>query len=357
MIEKKIRVVIADDSALMRREIRRILESEPCIEVVEAARNGLEAVEATRRHEPDVVALDINMPVMDGLTALQYIMMESPRPVVMISSLTQEGALTSYEALELGAVDFVPKPGGTISLDLHKSAQQIVYKVLCAANAKPGLLGRGRGARRAGAGRAEKRPAAPQADTGKVVVIGQSTGGPSTIMDILPLLPADFPAPVIVVQHMPSAFTPSFAQRLDQHCAFPFKEAERGDVLEGGHGLLAPGDIHLALSRRGPGQTGFMVRLTHTPANALHQPSVDVAMDSVLEHFGANTIGVLLTGMGDDGARAMVNIRKAGGRTVAESEETAIVFGMPREAILRGGAEFVLPSHRIAEKITELVQA
>lgn len=354
----KIRVLIADDSALMRREIRKILESDPQIEVVAAARDGQDAVEKTRELDPDVVALDINMPVMDGLTALQYIMMESPRPVVMVSSLTQEGALTTYEALELGAVDFVGKPGGTISRDIDKVAGEIIYKVKAAAGANKKKLGRvrPRQRRKEPVGR-RRRLTKPRRTGGKVVVIGQSTGGPNTIMDILPFLPEDLGAPVIIIQHMPASFTPSFAQRLDNNCALAFKEAERGDIIEPNHGYLAPGDYHLFLAPRGMGKPGALVRLSTEPSNTLHTPSVDVTMMSVLELYGGpNIVAVLLTGMGADGADAMAAIRKAGGRTIAESEETCVVFGMPREAIARGGAEFVLPSYKIGEKIVELVQ-
>lgn len=354
----KISVLIADDSALMRREIRRILESDPQIEVVAAARDGQDAVEKTRELDPDVVALDINMPVMDGLTALQHIMMISPRPVVMISSLTQEGSLTTYEALELGAVDFVGKPGGTISRDIGKVAEEIIYTVKAAARANRNRLGLARvKQRRPEPVRHRKRLARSRKTGGKVVVIGQSTGGPKTIMDILPMLPEDLGAPVIIIQHMPASFTPSFAQRLDNNCALPFKEAERGDIVEPNHGYLAPGDYHMLLASRGMGRSGALVRLSTEPADTLHTPSVDVTMMSVLDLYGGpNIVAVLLTGMGADGAEAMAAIRRAGGRTIAESEETCVVFGMPREAIARGGAEFVLPSYEIGEKIVELVQ-
>lgn len=356
-MKQKIRVLIADDSAFMRQELKKIMERDPDIEVVAVARNGEEAVERTKALDPDVVALDINMPVMDGLTALQYIMMESPRPVVMVSSLTQEGALTTYEALELGAVDFVGKPGGTISRDIGMVADEIVYKIRSAAGANTSRLGPGgKRRRRERAKRATPR-ASGRGTSGKVVVIGQSTGGPNTIMDILPMLPPDLGAPVIIVQHMPGSFTPSFAQRLDNNCALSFKEAKSGDIIEPDHGYLAPGDIHMTLAPRGMGNNGSLVRLTKTPRNTLHTPSVDVTMASVLSQYGANTIGVLLTGMGADGADAMVKIREAGGRTIAESEETTVVFGMPKEAIRRGGAEFVLPSYEIGEKIVELVQS
>ncbi|RLB24255.1 MAG: chemotaxis response regulator protein-glutamate methylesterase [Deltaproteobacteria bacterium] len=357
-MKDRIRVLIADDSAFMRQELKKIMERDPDIEVIAVVRDGAEAVERTRALDPDVVALDINMPIMDGLTALQYIMMESPRPVVMISSLTQEGALTTYEALELGAVDFVGKPGGTISKDIAKVGDEIVYKIRSAARANTSNLRLRRTRRRRDQIKAPSlsKPHAKLSE--KVVVIGQSTGGPNTIMDIIQVLPPDLGVPVIVVQHMPSSFTPSFAQRLDRNCAFTFKEAKSGDIIEPNRGYLAPGDIHMTLAPRGiMKKKGTLVRLTRTPRNTLHTPSVDVTMESVLSCYGTNTIGVLLTGMGADGATAMVKIREAGGRTIAESEETAVVFGMPKEAIRRGGAEFVLPSYKIGEKIVELVNS
>ncbi len=350
---RKIRVLIADDSALMRRELRKLLESDPAFEVLEAARDGQEAVDKAKRLAPDVVALDINMPVMDGLTALQLIMMESPCPVVMISSLTMEGALTSYEALELGAVDFIGKPGGTISKNIDQIAFDIIAKLKAAASARMSNIRIRRKPQRYDTTQKNK-PAAPKGK-GKIVIIGQSTGGPNVIMDIIPAFPADLGVPVIIIQHMPANFTSSFASRLDQYCALPFKEVAAGDIITAGQGYLAKGDVNMILVPRGMGKPGEMVRLTHTP-DTLHKPSVNVAMDSVLKLYGANTIGVLLTGMGDDGADAMVAIRGAGGRTIAESEETCVVFGMPKEAIMRGGAEFVLPSHKIGEKIVALVR-
>ncbi|AGW14951.1 protein-glutamate methylesterase/protein-glutamine glutaminase [Megalodesulfovibrio gigas] len=356
---RKVKVLIADDSALMRREIKKIMESSGEIEVIGVAKDGREAVDKAKELEPDVVALDINMPVMDGLTALQYIMMESPRPVVMISSLTREGALTTYEALELGAVDFVAKPGGTISKNMDQIAAEIIFKIRAAASVNIGRAGR----RKKAQPQARPRPTpartprvtTPASPANKIVVIGLSTGGPKSIMDVLPQLPADFGVPVIVIQHMPGSFTTSFAQRLNSNCAFPFKEAQRADIIEPNHGYLAPGDVHMTLAPRGAGKPGFMVRLSEQPAETLHKPSVDVTMESVLECYGGNIIAVLMTGMGNDGARAMAAIRKAGGRTIAESEETAVVFGMPAEAIRLGGAEFVLPVQAIASKIISLV--
>ncbi len=362
-----IRVLIVDDSALMRRKIREILESDPRIEVVAAARNGQDAVELVHQHQPDVVTLDINMPVMDGVTALQIIMAESPRPVVMLSSLTQKGALTTLECLELGAVDFVGKPSGTISVDLEVQAREIVDKVVGAARSRP----RPRvGSAPPTAGpepprprtRRRRPPARMTAGAGgsarparTLVAIGCSTGGPKTIMEIVPRLPAELPAAVAIVQHMPESFTASFASRIDGESALSVKEAESGEVLLEGHGYVARGGSHLVFGRRAMG-TGFLARYTAEPSDALHIPSVDVMFDSAADTFGDRVVGVLLTGMGADGADGMVKIRRLGGRTIAEDESTCVVFGMPARAIERGGAEKVLPCHAIADAVVEILE-
>lgn len=345
---KRIRVLVADDSAFMRKCLREMLAADPQIEVVDVARDGEEAVAKARELRPDVVTLDVNMPKMDGLTALQRILLEAPCAVVMISSLTQEGALTTIEALELGAVDFVAKPGGTVSLGIKQLQREIVSKVKAAARAK---LRPARPCRIAPpAGPVAARPAARRGF--KVVVIGVSTGGPRTLMDILPCLPGDLPAAVVLVQHMPESFTASFAERLDRACRLAVKEAAEGDELLPGRVLVARGGWHLKV---GQGPNGRLVAiLSRQPSDTLYLPSVDVTMRSVLEHVAArDVVGVLLTGMGSDGAEGMVEIRRRGGHTIAEAEETAVVWGMPREAYLRGGAEVLAPSYHIAQCIVE----
>ncbi len=361
-----IKVVFADDSALMRREIKRLLDKQKNIELVGVAKDGQEGLNLVLEHEPDVVLLDINMPNMDGITALQRIMMESPRPVIMLSSLTQDGSDTTYECLEVGAVDFIAKPGGTVSKNLYEVEAEIISKIESASIAITDSI-RNRRVRRLKRGqdnvreqqqqiksRKEKKGQVPPEN--KIVVIGQSTGGPNTSMDIIPYLPKDLTAPVVIIQHMPANFTPSFAERLNKNCAFPFKEIKMHDLLELNHGYLAPGSIHSILKLT-KNKDGLEFKVTQYPKDTLHSPSVDVTMDSILEIYGENVIGVLLTGMGADGADAMAKIKKAGGKTICESEETAIVFGMPKEAIKRGGADYILPSYEIADKITELVFA
>jgi two-component system chemotaxis response regulator CheB len=351
---KPITVVLADDSALMRKKIREILERDSGIQVVGSARNGQEAVDLVKQHEPSVVTMDINMPVMDGITALQVIMMESPRAVIMLSSLTQEGALTTFECIELGAIDFVAKPSGTISLDIELQAQEIITKVRTAARSRPGTPPRRRPVRERPAERSATCQVRSDGLATQVVVIGVSTGGPKTLLDVLPFLPVDLRAAVLIVQHMPAAFTKPFAQRLNDSSLIDIKESEPGDILMNGKGYLARGGTHMTLAKRGHGG-GALIRHTTFPADKPHIPSVDVMMNSALEVFGKNIVGVLLTGMGDDGADAMASIRRAGGRTIAEDESTCVVFGMPAQAIARGGAEFVLPVFDIPKKIVELV--
>lgn len=331
--------------------------------VVGAARDGQEARELNLALKPDVITMDINMPRLDGLTAIQYIMLERPCPILVVSSLTQKGALTTFEALALGAVDYVPKPDGTVSMQIKEVAEEICSKIRAACRARlsgpksvPAPAKRPKGA----PGEAPapvKSPRVSYADDGreKVVLIGVSTGGPKTLMDILPELPAGFPAPILIVQHMPASFTGPFAQRLNQHCQLTVEESSEGRLLEPGLAVVARGGVHVKLDMRA-GEKGFRLRHSHRPYEALYKPSVDVAFRSALACADPRQlVAVLLTGMGDDGADAMVEIAKAGGFTIAESEETAVVWGMPGEAVKRGGAKLVLPSYEIAGALVEVV--
>ncbi len=351
-----IRVLIADDSALMRRTLRRIVEADPDFEIVGFARDGEDAVQKARELRPDVVSMDINMPKLDGLTALQVIMHEAICPVVMVSSLTQAGAVTTFEALELGAFDYVAKPG-TVTADMAAVAAELKGKLKQAASS--GTLRRLQRPRRGfGGGEKAKPQAAPAATRGSApgemhaIAIGVSTGGPATLMEIVPLLPAGMNAAVFIVQHMPATFTSTFARRLDAAAQLPVHEAEAGMVVEAGHCYLARGDHHMTLFRR---QNETLVLRTPRSPETLFIPSVNVMMESVLGMFGPKTVGVLLTGIGDDGASMMVKIRERGGYTVAESEETAVVYGMPREAAERGGADEVLPCYEIAAAVARRI--
>ena len=354
-----IKVLIVDDSAMMRKAIKRIMETDSGIAVVGVARDGEDALRKDTELRPDVVTMDINMPIMDGITCMLYLFEQHPEvQVIMVSSLTQEGAMTTFEALELGAFDYVAKPSGTVSTNLHIVGKELIAKIKASVTRrkrKPSAFSKAQSTKSAKKETVRQVAATNmQQGTQKVVVIGVSTGGPGTLMDILPFIPPDLDAAIVVVQHMPPMFTASFAKRLDQNCQIPFKEAEQGDILRKGQGMVAPGGIHLTV-RKNISHGEYIVRLTTLPEKTLFTPSVDVTMHSILENFGRRTVGVLLTGMGSDGADAMVSIRKAGGITIAEAESTAVVFGMPREAIERGGAEIVAPAYNIAKEIIKAV--
>ena len=353
----RIKVLIVDDSALMRKALKEIIMTDPRLEVVGTARDGQDALEKVNDLRPDVVTMDINMPVMDGLTSMQYILSEHPEiPVLMVSSLTAEGALATFEALELGAFDYVTKPSGTVSSDIHVVGREIIqnvklaYKSVNKKSIRDRIERRSRAYTQTKATPAKKSELLKSKELSKIVVIGISTGGPGTLMEVLPMLPEDLKAAVIIVQHMPPTFTSSFAKRLNDACRIPIKEAEAGDILQNGRGYLAPGGYQMVVR----GENGT-IRLPSTP-KTVFMPSVNITMEAILDTYGGeNVIGVLMTGMGDDGADAMVKIRNAGGITIAEDESTAVVFGMPREAIERGGAQMVVPSHKIADAIIKAV--
>ncbi len=354
MAAEPIRVLVVDDSALMRKYLKKILEEDPRIEVVDTARDGEEAVEKNLSLRPDVITLDLNMPKLDGLTALQYIMHTSPCPVIVVSSLTQRGALATFEAFELGAVDCVAKPEGTVSLNLERVGEEIRAKVRAAAGAKLGTL-RERSLRQPVQKSGPKRRSAFERARGKVVVIGVSTGGPKALEQVLPELPADLPAPVVVVQHMPEGFTKCFADRLDGLCSLRVVEAADGMPLEGGTAVIARGGYHLKFGRPAGGG-GLVVRLSRAPSGELYIPSDSVTLQSLRQHVRDDQIvGVMLTGMGDDGVAEMVEVRRGGGRTIAESQETAVVWGMPGELWRRGGAEVLAPVHEIGRLIAKAV--
>jgi len=351
-----LKLLIVDDSALMRRQLTQIFTAAGDFEIVQA-RNGLDAVEQNRVFQPDVVTLDINMPEMDGITALSLMMAERPVPVVMVSSLTEQGALATFEALNLGAVDYVAKPGGTISLSMGDITDELVAKVRAAARARikaktPGAAGLVQRLRNDRQSAAAARPVALRRGIGSegLVIIGVSTGGPRTLEDILPLLSAHFPWPVLVAQHMPGAFTKSFAERLNRVCALAVVEVASPMPVLPGTIYIAKGGADMVLAMRGG-------KLTVLPkpesAHHLWHPSVELLGRSALAHCDpARVTAVMLTGMGNDGSDAFAEIKKLGGQTIAESEATAVVFGMPQELIARQGASVVLPADKIAAQLT-----
>jgi two-component system chemotaxis response regulator CheB len=346
------KVLVVDDSALMRKHIGGLLKDAGFD--VQLARNGQEAVDLVLALKPDVVTLDINMPEMDGLTALSLIMTARPTPTIMVSSLTDKGALATLEAMAMGAVDYVAKPGGTISLSIDTIADTLVSKVRAASTAQvKGLRSRAQIA----AAQMQPKPASPRlpqprrsaASSFGLVLVGVSTGGPRTLEEILPHLPANLPWPVLVVQHMPATFTAPFATRMNTLCNLNVKEAAAIEDIQPGTIYIARGGSDMAVGQR----AGRLV-ITSKPESSkyLWHPSVDVLVASALDHVAADRlIGVQLTGMGYDGAETMAELKRRGGRTIAESEETAVVFGMPKELISRGGATNVLPSGKIASQI------
>ncbi|GAB2601470.1 chemotaxis response regulator protein-glutamate methylesterase 3 [Paractinoplanes abujensis] len=342
-------VLVVDDSALMRRAIRGILEQAGGFEV-STARNGADALDQLDRARPDVVTLDVNMPEMDGLTCLAKIMAERPTPVVMVSSLTEANALVTLEALELGAVDYVAKPGGTVSLNMDDIATEITGKVRAAAKAR---IGRAHGL----SARIRQTPPPREPAAGRrtdLVVIGSSTGGPALLADLLPQLPGTLSAPVVIAQHIPASFTATLARRLDESCALRVHEVDRIMTVRPGSIYLGRGSNDVVVARR---TDGLIVKSVPAGAEYRWHPSVDRLVASARRHVAAERlVCALLTGMGDDGAAEMAAVRAEGGRTIAESEETAVVWGMPGELARRGGATEVLPSYAIADRLAQWVR-
>lgn len=336
---RRVRVLVVDDSAFMRRAISFLLKTDPEIEVVGTARDGLEALEKIGSLDPDLITLDIEMPRMDGLTALKHIMEEHPLPVLIVSSLTTEGADATLTALELGAVDFIPKDLSCTSLDIVRIRHSLLEKVK--AIAKRGL--------RRSSGRPKILTPPPERKF-EVVAIGASTGGPMSLREVLSKLPADLPAGVLVVQHMPPKFTRSLAERLDSTTTFEVREAVDGDEVVPGRVLLAPGGRHMRVRRKGE------VEVDEEPVRALYRPSVDELMASVAEHYGPCGIGVMMTGMGCDGRRGMKVLKEKGGYIIAQDEASCVVYGMPKAIVEDGLADAILPLDEIPGYISGLLR-
>jgi len=348
------RVLIVDDSALVRQVLTEILSADATLQVVGTAGDPYVAWEKIQRLRPDVLTLDVEMPRMDGLTFLERLMRLRPLPVLMVSSLTQRGAETTLRALELGAVDFVGKPRLDVAAETLELAHEIREKVRAVAGARVRRPARSTAPpqRPAAAAAGSDRPPALFSATHKVVAVGASTGGTEALRVFLGELPADAPG-VVVMQHMPEHFTRSFAERLDTLCRIGVTEARDGDRLLPGHALIAPGGRHLSVMRSG---ASYTVRVTDGAPVNRHRPSVDVLFHSCAEQLGQNAVGILLTGMGDDGARGLLALRRAGAATIAQDEATCVVFGMPRAAIELGAADEVLPLERIAAKALSLAR-
>ncbi len=338
---KKIRVLIVDDSALMRQVISEILSQDPSIEVVGVAGDPYIAREKILALNPDVLTLDVEMPRMDGLSFLERLMAGRPMPVVMLSSLTERGCETTMRALELGAVDFITKPKIDVTSGMDLLCDEIIEKVKNAANAR--IQRRARPVERTTTNRTGPSEALITS-THKVIAIGASTGGTEALLEVLSALPPDSPG-VVAVIHMPEGFTKSYAERLDRHCQIRVKEAENGDRILPGHCLLAAGNFHMEAHRSG---ATYGVRVFSAPPVSRHRPSVNVLFESCARYLGRNAVGAILTGMGNDGASGLLSMHRAGAPTIAQDEATCVVFGMPREAIALGGVDEVLPLNKIA---------
>ena len=338
------KVLIVDDSALMRKLLTTILSSDPTLRVVGTAGDPFIAREMIIALKPDVLTLDIEMPRMDGLTFLEKLMRGHPMPVIMISSLTSKGADTTLRALSLGAIDYVSKPKLDLSNGTIEQAAEIVAKVRAAAKARVRRSGGTMPSITAPPGTAYRFSA-----THKIIAVGASTGGTEALKELLSPLPADFPG-IVIVQHMPEAFTRQFAQRLDSLCKIRVEEAQDGDRILPGHALLAPGGHHMAIVRRG---AEYAVHVYRGERVNRHLPSVDVLFSSCARSMGKNALGVLLTGMGADGAKGMLEMKQAGAFNIAQDESTCVVFGMPREAILIKAVDQVLPLDQISSALLQ----
>jgi len=344
-MSERVRVLVVDDSALMRKLIPNILARDPMIDVVGTAMDGAFALKKIEELRPDVVTLDLEMPRMDGIETLRLIMRNAPLPVVMVSTHSKEGAYATFKALALGAIDFVAKPKEASSGHLDAIATQLIEKIKVAKRATRGGI---RSPAIAETLQPVKKNARSAAPPHRIIAIGVSTGGPNALQFVLSQIPADFPGSLLIVQHMPEGFTEMFARRLDECCALEVQEARSGDLLLAGRALICPGNRHMMV-RRMP--RGDMAVLNDAPPVNGHRPSVDVLFHSISQEFGPMSVGVLMTGMGEDGAEGLGAIKAAGGVTVAQSEESCVVPGMPRAAILKGYANRVVPLDALGQHL------
>lgn len=347
-LNEKTRVLVVDDSALMRKLIPLILKGDTDIEVVGTAMDGDFALKKIADLRPDVITLDVDMPRMDGLTTLRSIVKNFGVPVILVSSLTKERAEITLRGLDIGAVDFVPKPEGAISERIRDISKELIEKVKAARHARP---------MRVEASPPETRqqprvlPFPYYSRAAGVVAIGISTGGPQALTEILPQVPSDFPYGILIVQHMPEGFTELFAKRLDQICSIRVKEAEEGDFVQPASALLAPGGRHLKVKKTLLGATAVISKSAEVSG---HRPSATVLFNSVAEVFGENVVGIIMTGMGDDGVEGLGRVRDKGGTTIAQDEATSVIYGMPKVALERGYAGMVLGLEEIVPALIQM---
>lgn len=365
---KRIRVLVVDDSAFMRKVLQSIIAADPQLEVCGEARDGRDAVTQTEVLKPDVISMDINMPHVDGLQATEIIMSSNPRPILIVSSESREGADITLKALELGAIDFVAKPSGGVDLDMSSVKDELCRKLKMAAKVRvvrtatrsklqhevasssprvePASKNGDNGLQEA---RAAVNAAAKCAGKFPIVVLASSTGGPATLMKFIPYFPKDFPGAVILVQHMPGNFTSQFSNQLAEASQIKVKEAEAGEIIVPGQLYVCPGSHHLRVSPTG------RISLDDGPRISGYRPCADLTLESAAEYAGPMTIGVILTGMGNDGAKGVQAIRAIGGHVIAQDESTAVIFGMPQEAIKTGVVDQVLPIEAIYHGIEKRV--
>lgn len=371
---KRTRVLIVDDSAFMRKVLQGIVASDPQLEVCGEARDGRDAVTQVEMLKPDVISMDINMPHMDGLQATEVIMSSNPRPILIVSSESREGAEVTLKALQLGAIDFVAKPTGGVDLDMSSVKEEICRKLKMAskvrvvrtatrsklqhevASSAPRSEPAPRTAENGHNGHTTKSPVAAAAAgtrsaAGKfpIVVMASSTGGPATLMKFIPSFPKDFPGAVLLIQHMPGNFTDQFGKQLSEVSQMKVKEAEAGEIIVPGHIYVCPGSHHMRVSPTG------RISLDDGPRVGGYRPCADLTMESAADYFGPMTIGLVLTGMGNDGCKGVQAVRAAGGHTIAQDEATAVIFGMPQEAIKTGSVDQVLPIEGIYHAIEKRV--
>lgn len=344
---KKIKVLIVDDSAFMRTAIERMLNTDPALEIVGSAANGREAVEKVARLQPDVVTMDVEMPIMDGLQALKEIMRVRPTPVLMVSSLTHEGAKVTLDALDLGAVDYVPKPGSTLSATILSLKDDLLQKIHAAATCKPQTI-----KLEYVHGRRTPKKTGTAADEiiTRAVFIGASTGGPPAIQKILSIIDPGVAAPIIIAQHMPKAFTAAFASRMNLLCSIRVKEACDGEILQNSVAYVCPGDHQTRVSRTLDGKCCFVIN-SNTVEQDRFAPCINTLFFSAAKEFAHKSIGVILTGMGEDGVRGLKNIKLMGGLTIAQDRGSSVVYGMPRAALEQEAAVRILNLEEIAREI------
>ena len=338
---KKIKVLVVDDSAFMRKMLREILSSDPDIEVIGVARNGKEAIEKVNLLSPDVITMDVEMPVMTGIQAVEKIMKQKPTPIIMVSAYTVENASITFEALDRGALDFVTKPGGPISIRLKDVKEKIIEKVKAVSHVNVKAL-------RPPLKRRERLEALP-GDMEKLVVIASSTGGPKALSYIIPRLPGDLRAGILVVQHMPEGFTRPFAERLDKLSKLTVKEAGEGEKITSSVAYIAPSGYHMKIGEE------WIIHLTKDAPMHGVRPAADITMLSAASVSGKSTIGVVLTGMGKDGSMGVREIKARGGMVIAQDKKTSVIFGMPKAAINTGCVDEVLPLEDIPEGIVNMV--